>query len=215
MRPQRRRQLPDHQRRQADCRFVHQQQFWPSHQAAREGEDLLLAAGQVAGMLPLPRLQDREAGKHRLDIDPDRGCVAAQKRPHFQVLPHRHAREQPFAFRHVDQAALQTLARGDRIDPLAVETHLTRGQRCQPGYGAQARGLAGAVGADQSDGLAVVDRQRHAVQHAGGAVRDHDVTNLKQHLRRPPRQDRPRSPPGPAPPQPASPRRSCGRTAAR
>ena len=116
-------------------------------------------------MLPLPRLQDGEAGEHRLDVDPHRGSVAAPERPHFQVLPHRHAREQPLAFRHVDQTALQTLAGGDRIDPLAVETHLTRGQRRQPGNGSQARGLARAVGADQGDGLTAVDRQRNAMQH--------------------------------------------------
>ena len=68
--PQRARQFAHHQRRQADARFIDQQQLRPRHQPARERQDLLLAAGQTAGRLAAPRAQDRKSRKHRLHVAP-------------------------------------------------------------------------------------------------------------------------------------------------
>ncbi len=176
--------LLDHDGREPDGGLVDQQQFRARHQAAREGEDLLLATGQAAGPLLLARLQDREAGVIRLDVGIHRAGVAAQESAELQIFAHAHAREQALAFRHMHQPELQPAARGKQVDPLAGEPDLAGGRRLQAGYRPQAGCLAGPVGADQGHRLALVDMQRHVVEHAGRAIGHGKIAQLKQHRRR-------------------------------
>ena len=56
-----------------------------------------------------------------------------------------------------------------------------------PGDGSHRRGLAGAVGADQGDDLALGDLERDPVEGLDLAVGEDDVLKLKQHRRATPR----------------------------
>src|SRR6185295_9986880 len=76
-------------------------------------------------------------------------------------------------------------------DVLAAELHLARRRLHQPGDRAQRGGLAGAVGADQRDDLALLDGERHAAQRVDAAVADLEVADLQHH-------DTPSSPVGAA-----------------
>ncbi len=55
-----------------------------------------------------------------------------------------------------------------------------RARRRQAGDGAQRRRLAGAVGADQRDDLALVDRERDALERLDRAVGGADVLEFEQ-----------------------------------
>src|SRR5262245_12731886 len=58
-------------RRYADGRLVQEQEFGAAHQRAADGDHLLLAAGERAGLLPLPLAQDREQGKYAFQVGLD------------------------------------------------------------------------------------------------------------------------------------------------
>ena len=79
-------------------------------------------------------------------------------------------------------------ARADRLrarpaEPLAGEHHVA-GAAHGPGDGAERRRLAGAVRAEQRDDLALVDRERHAVQRGHLAVARGDVLQFEQRSHR-------------------------------
>ena len=99
-------------------------------------------------------------GEHREELvdaveRPGAGAAAMGAEP--EVLLDREAREQPAAFRHHGDAQAHDLMRGHRADGAAVESHhvVAAGERA--GDRAQERRLAGAVGADDGDGLALLD----------------------------------------------------------
>ena len=83
-------------------RLVEQDHLGAADQHAADGELLLLAARHGAGALVGALLQDREEL-----VDPVIGrCIGAPAHglAHLQVLPHRHAREDVAALRHVADA---------------------------------------------------------------------------------------------------------------
>ena len=74
-----------------------------------------------------------------------------------KVFLDREARKQPAAFRHHGNAEPYHFVRRLVADRLAVEHHHVGRGRQRAGNRAQERGLAGAVGADDGDGLALLD----------------------------------------------------------
>ena len=67
--------IPDDQRRQTEARFIQQQQTGAAHERPGNGEHLLFAAGERAGVLAAPLLQPGEALVHPLHVLPDPGLV--------------------------------------------------------------------------------------------------------------------------------------------
>ena len=91
--------------------------------------------------------------------------VADQIRAHFEILEHGQVGEDAAPFGRHRDAARHELVSGQPGDVLALEADAPAPRREQPGDGAQRRGLAGAVGADQRDDLAGLDRA--ATRRAG------------------------------------------------
>ena len=72
---------------------------------------------------------------------------------HEQVLLHRHVREKPAPFRHMDDPQIDDLMRLQMAEVLAQETDFPFSRGEDAGNGFQQRRLAGAVGADDSNDL--------------------------------------------------------------
>ena len=141
------------QRRQAEGGLVQQQQLGPQHQRAADGQHLLLAAGQRAGLLVAPLLQDREAREHALHVLHHLGLVAAHVGAQAQVLLDRQAGEGAAPVGHVGHAHAHHGLGGLADQLLAVEQDAAAGldhlaQRAQRGR------LAGAVGAEDGGDVA-------------------------------------------------------------
>ncbi|MNS56966.1 hypothetical protein D3C72_898420 [compost metagenome] len=76
---------------------------------------------------------------------------------HLQVFQHCHARENPAAFGRLGDALAGDEMRWQMGNVLTVEDHLTGARLRAAADGHHQRRLAGAVGADQADDLALVD----------------------------------------------------------
>ncbi len=73
-------------------------------------------------------------------------------------------------FNHMDQAAARRLARTDAAKTGPGEADVASAPWQEPRYGAEQRGLAGTVRAEQGHDLARTDSQRQVVQHIDLAV---------------------------------------------
>ena len=87
-----------------------------------------------------------------------------------QVLLDRQAGEQPATFRHQRDAHSSARVGAARRHVDAVEHDAPAGERVLAGDGAQQRRLAGAVGADQGDRLALADGEADAAHGGQQAV---------------------------------------------
>ncbi len=145
----------------AGGRLVEQQHLRRVHQRAGEAELLLHAAGQRAG---LEATEIRHAGCRKQAL----GAVAPQRRRHFEqvceeldVLVDGEILVEAEALRHVAYMGLCGFRVGDGVDPVDHDRAGIRPHHS--GEHAQRRGLAGAVGPDQPENLAAVDREGEAV----------------------------------------------------
>ena len=147
----------DHLRREAERGLVEQQQARLRHQAARDREHLLLAAGEQPGALVQPLAQAREALEHRLDLravplahaNKRRGAgCRAPRAPGTPAGPRAPAPRRARTTRCAGSA--RGLAPSSAMPPLTG--------RCRPAMRAHQRRLAGAVRAEHRDHLAVVAR---------------------------------------------------------
>jgi hypothetical protein len=112
-------------------------------------------------------------------------------RPHQQILLDRHASEKLAPLRNLDQPPRKDPLGPERQKVMAVEFQ-PAGRRDDAGDGAQQRGLAGTVVADQRHDLARPDDRIDAEQHrrraiAGAEVGDIQEGRLQRQLRLLPR----------------------------
>ena len=164
--------LLDQQRREAERGLVEDQQLRLGHQAAPDGQHLLLAARQRAGALR----HAARAGAGRCANT--RSQIAARLRPaaaiaaEIEIFAHAHVREDAAAFRHMDQAARRRSPAGVApVDALRRRSGSSPAPRPQhAGDRAVERRLAGAVGAEHGDDLARADREVDAAQDLGRAI---------------------------------------------
>ena len=82
--------------------------------------------------------------------------------PHFQIFLHRHVQKDASAFGHLGKPEFNHFV-GRHFRQLPAEKRDAARARQQAGDGVQRRGLAGAVGADQRDGLALKDFEGNAL----------------------------------------------------
>ena len=157
------------QRREAQRRLVQKQELRAAHERAGDGQHLLLAARERAAALLQALLQAREQGADPLEILVEMG-QPVHGRAHLQVLEHGHAREDAPPFRGLgDRQARDLVGRhlGD-VPPRIGDRALARARVAEDRHH-QGR-LAGAVGADQRDDLALVDIHVDALQGDDVAV---------------------------------------------
>ena len=159
MRCDQREHLLDQQRRQAERRLVEDQQLRLGHQAAADGEHLLLAARQRAGALRAALVQARKDVEHarrgsargarrRGDSCRDRDSRAPSGWGRSAALP---ARGSARARRWLRGFSCSIAAPSKRIEPARART--------MPEMRAIERRLADAVGAEHGDDLAGARRR--------------------------------------------------------
>ena len=102
---------------------------------------------------------------------------------HLQVLLDGQAGEGPAALGHLDDARGDDLVRGDRTEVPSVEANGPGARADDPGDRVEGGRLARAVGADERDDLALLDRQRHALEGVDVAVVGVDVVDFEQRHR--------------------------------
>src|SRR5262249_41758729 len=154
-------------RREALGRLVQQQQFRAERQRARDRHHLAFAAGE---RVAAARAVALELGEHAVNpLDPRLGLPRLRMRPGWQrdifrdrelaeyfALLRRKADPKPRDPVWAQPDEIRTLETDDRAGCRFAKTH----------DGAQARGLARAVAADQIDQLARLDLEGDATQHA-------------------------------------------------
>ncbi len=167
-----------HQRRQAHRRLVEHEQLGPAHHRPTHGQHLLLATGEGAGRLGAALLEDREEREGRVEVGVD-ALVLAGERTQAQVLLHGEPREDPPTLGGVRQTELDDVVGGDRGEVLALEGDRAGHRAQQARDGAQGGRLAGTVGADQRDDVALVDVEGDALDGLDLAVGHLEVLDLQ------------------------------------
>src|SRR3989454_1482074 len=160
--------MVDDERGQALGRLVEEQELRVPHEGTRDGEHLLLAAGEKTALPVAEPAERREQLEYAL------GGEAARPRPSrgdVQVLPDREVAEDSTILRH-EPDAKRGHAKGGRARDVAPLPHDATARRWrEPHDRPHGRGLADAVPAEQADALARRDAERHAEQHARETVR--------------------------------------------
>ena len=96
------------------------------------------------------------------------------------VVDHRKVGKQRDVLEGAADADFGNLVRRALQDADAVHQDVAGARLVEPGEAVEERGLAGAVGPDQAEDLAVVHVKGHAVQCDDAAEHDADVANRKQ-----------------------------------
>src|SRR5262249_16889429 len=133
-------------------RLVQQQQRRLDHQRARQGNTLLLTAGEVVWM-PAMEIAELDHVDHGIDLGPrGGGAAAAHLQAKTDVLPDRHVRKQRVILEH--HADIAPLRRQPR-HILLTETDAAASRDFETRDAAQGRRLAAAGGAEQRYKLAL------------------------------------------------------------
>jgi hypothetical protein len=143
----------------------------------------MFAAGQRAGCLLAPFLQARKQAEYPFDVLPDFVPIAATVSAHRQVFLDRQRAEHAAALGNHRQTLAHQLERRLAGDVFAVVDDLSRLDRLQPGDALKRRRLAGAIGADQTDELALTHDQVDALDRMNAAVGDFQLVELEQRRR--------------------------------
>ena len=168
------------QRRQPQRGLVEQEQARPGHEGPADGQHLLLAAGEGAGQLLAALVQDREEPRDEPAglLQPAR--VAPREGAQVEVLPHRQGAEDAPPLGHLGDAEPHQLVRLDGVDRLPLEVDLAAAGAQQAADGLEGGRLAGAVGAQDGDDLALADLEVDAVQRLHVAVGDAQALDLEE-----------------------------------
>ena len=154
---------------------------WRAHQAAGDGEHLLLAAGQRAGGLARPLGEPRKQSEDAVAVFRASGAGARQHGADVEILLNRQRRKNLTSLRHLADAEIADAmawpagyVRAAKADPPA-QLALHAGER------ANERRLAGAIGADDGDDRALRDLKRHAVKRLDVAVEYVEIFDGEHH----------------------------------
>jgi hypothetical protein len=156
-------------------RLVEQEHLWVAHDGAPHRDALALSARQLPGIALQQRGQRQDFGG-ALDAIGDLvrlGTAQLERKAH--IVGDRHMRIERVVLEHHCNVALFGL---DIVDDAVADRNRARGDIFQAREHAQQGRLAAAGGTDQHDELAVLDRNRHAVQDLEIAERFSHVANL-------------------------------------
>ena len=142
-------------------RLVHQDERRLDDDRPRDGDALLLTAGELTGQLVLLARELHHLERLGYASSDFAGRDAAHAQAEADVLLDRHVRKQRVVLEHHAEAAL--LGR-QRVDPGVVEHDRPAGKRQQAGDAVERGGLAAAGWAEERDELAALDRHRQLGQ---------------------------------------------------
>src|SRR5439155_1210679 len=162
-----------------DARRIQGEEARPAHEGAADGEHLLLAPGQRAGGLAAPLREPRKQLESARAVGGDPG-VGPGVGSHREIFLDAQLGEHPASLGHHDEPGPGARERGDSGEITAAEPYRPRSNRRKPGDGAQRRGLARAVGADQADEFARGDFEIDPLHRADSAVADFQAANFEQ-----------------------------------
>src|SRR5438309_923396 len=148
-----------HLRRQPQRWFIQQQQPRLRQQAAGDRQDLLLAARELPGGQVAPLAKDRKLLHQLLDIAMRGAAVPTRPRPELEVLAAGETRQDIAPLRYLDEATPDDLVGRLRREIEVAETRDARMWAQHTGERVENRRLPGAVGADESDDLALCDAE--------------------------------------------------------
>src|SRR5439155_19901138 len=130
---------------------------WVGHESARDGEHLLLSAGEMAA-LALPGCRERWEERRDLLLGPPRLAPVEGKHRDAQVLARSQVGEDAPVVRHVADPHASDLLRRPPGDVASEETDGAAGKwRSQAGQAAQRGRLADPVAPEQRDHLSARD----------------------------------------------------------
>ena len=134
-------------------RLVHQQDFRIDRERAREVDALAHAAGKLARIVVLEAFEPDELEQVERALALRGADAAGDLGADQRIGEHGAPRQQAVVLEH--EAAVAARAAHDA----AVEQHLARARRLEPGDDAQERGLAAARRPDHRDEAAALDRR--------------------------------------------------------
>jgi hypothetical protein len=167
--------LGDDEGREAERGLVEHDEARLTHQAARDREHLLLAARQRSGRLSPPLGEAREERIGALELATRFAARALDDRAHLEVLEHAHVGEDLAALGDLADAELADAMALVAGDVLALEADRAARRALHASDCADQRGLAGAVGPDDRDDLALGDVERDAVERLRVAVEEVEI----------------------------------------
>ena len=126
-----------------------------------------------------PLAQPRKPGQHRLAPPGPLRRVADGVGAQSQVVRHGEALEHLPTLRHMAQPGGGDGLGGAAANVAAVKHNAPSARAQQAGYGTHHRGLARAVGPDQSHNLTRLRPQRYPVHHRGAAVANDESFDLQ------------------------------------
>ncbi len=159
-------------------RFVEQQQPRPDHQRPRQGDTLLLAAGQLRRktMREIAKANQGQCLPHPFGDFPLADAAHLQAEGH--VGEGRHVRKQGVVLEHHRHVAGVHRRRGD-VAP--VQHDAAAIGRVDAGDGAQNGGLAAAGRTQQGEELTLRDRKVDALHGENGPERFFEAADLQRH----------------------------------
>src|SRR2546430_2098052 len=172
--------------RQALRGLVEHHELRVAGQGARDGEHLLLAAGEAPAPLPPALAQDGEVLEDAVER-PARVLAVAPRRK-TEVLADVEMRKDLASFGHVAHPEPEDAVRRLAGDLAVLEAHGAGARRRQSHDRAQRRRLARAIAPEQHGDLARRHREGHVAQHVALAVEGVERVDREQHGQsRPPR----------------------------
>ena len=148
-------------------------------QGARDGEHLLLAAGEAPAALPPALAQDGEVLEDAVER-PARVLAVAPRRK-TEVLADVEMRKDLASFGHVAHPEPEDAVRRLAGDLAVLEAHGAGARRRQSHDRAQRRRLARAIAPEQHGDLARRHREGHVAQHVALAVEGVERVDGEQH----------------------------------
>ena len=176
--------LLDHLRVERGCRLVKEHDLRFHRERPHDGETLLLAAGELAGVLARLVAQPHALQEgHRLLLRLCLGNLLLQRRRKRYIVEHRHIRKDIEMLEH-HADALAVFADGQllRGDILALEEDLPLVGRLQQVQAPQERRLAAAAGTDDGDNLAPADPGGDALEHLELSEALFQIFRLQDHI---------------------------------
>jgi hypothetical protein len=174
-------------RREPERGLVEHHQLRRAHQAAADRQHLLLAARKRAGRLAQALLQARKHRQHTVAVLVAVRLRARQHRAHVEVFGDSQCGKHLAALRHLPDAEIAHLVARQPRNVAAAVADRTARRAVHARDGADQRGLAGAVRADDRDDRPLLHLERYAVERLGVAVEHVDVLDAEHHSASAPR----------------------------
>ena len=173
--------VADEDGRQAERGLVEQHDLRPRHESARDGEHLLLPAGERARGLAKPLAEDREVAEYHLQVLVH-AVVVSRIRPHREVLTDGEQRKHLPALGHVHDPLAHDPVRIAALDGLPGQANLALLGVHDAGDGPKQGGLPRSVRAQHCDDPPFRHVEAHAANRHDRPVEALEVADLEKRV---------------------------------